>query len=864
MLWLVVVWLPAAPARITGRRDLQSCGSATFVAAPSYCSNYNSRNCYDDVPCGETCEGDGECGTDGWLDNCGGYDVYERSCSPTPSPTATPAPTVTPAPTLEGCALYVVGPVAASQSNQVATVDSLQNYELTFTMELASDWSITGQWMSIITIGDSHGQRFPAVLFHPNGGLHVMQSRSYCDACCCQWGANQATGVIFEAGKTYETKVQVKSNQMTVYVDGIVVGAASGSATYAVTDAAVYVGDPWHPTAKVTLSHICFREVPGLPSPAPTLTRAPTVTPIPTADICGGGPGTSTYDGRTLRCIQLSDGEAVDVLEVEGIVQTCRYHDDNSCPAGFDIWVPRSYEHAKAVVNAVDVEFTYLVGVYRNEDGPNGWPNEGNEEDCGGCTDVAMNSDNYADWVAQGTNRVPWTSVAGSPWFLRSTTYSEPNGNYESGCWLTTNWDDGWVDGEGFSFDDGGCGYCFTKYLCSTNRASTFSPTITPAPTATPAPTPDRCTLYVAGPVVASHGNKVATVDSLQNYELTFTMELASDWSPGGGWHCILHIGNLDRQRLPGLWFHNSQNALHVRQSQSSEWSDYGPYETTGEAFAAGETYDIKVVVQNNQMTVYVDGVVVGTASGSATYTTSAAVYVGGQWHDAAAVTLSQICLKEIVYPSPAPVTPIPTSPRPTTPQSESCQRPSWGCLASYDVYTNTDCDGDGILDHMCTTSINSNRWLILSSEGCPQDWGTSSRAASECAPTTGTYIPGTYRLIGTSMGRSNYGVHYVTYTVTEDGKVEVIDVMHVNTHNQRRRRGRRRHEPAHAPVSAKPTARAGNPCPHGHRGSGPRRRRFRNGPGAGDARPQRHRHFGPTTLTLFPDLPLPTTLPLF
>jgi len=65
--------------------------------------------------------------------------------------------------------------------------------------------------------------------------------------------------------------------------------------------------------------------------------------------------------------------------------------------------------------------------------------------------------------------------------------------------------------------------------------------------------TPDGCALYVAGPVVASSGNQVATVDSLQNYELTFTMELASDWSPGGGWHCILHIGNLDQQRLPGL-----------------------------------------------------------------------------------------------------------------------------------------------------------------------------------------------------------------------------------------------------------------------------------------------------------------------
>ena len=98
MLWLVLLALPAAPAHITGRRELQSCGSATFVAAPSYCSNYNSRNCYDDVPCGETCEGDGECGTDSGLDNCaGGFDVYERSCSS--APTVTPAPTVTLAPT---------------------------------------------------------------------------------------------------------------------------------------------------------------------------------------------------------------------------------------------------------------------------------------------------------------------------------------------------------------------------------------------------------------------------------------------------------------------------------------------------------------------------------------------------------------------------------------------------------------------------------------------------------------------------------------------------------------------------------------------------------------------------------------------
>ena len=91
MLWLVVVRLPAAPA-LTGRRELRSCGSARFVAASS-CYGYNSRNCYDDVPCSGTCEGDGECGTSPYLNNCGWWDdVYERDCSPTQRPTLRPTP----------------------------------------------------------------------------------------------------------------------------------------------------------------------------------------------------------------------------------------------------------------------------------------------------------------------------------------------------------------------------------------------------------------------------------------------------------------------------------------------------------------------------------------------------------------------------------------------------------------------------------------------------------------------------------------------------------------------------------------------------------------------------------------------------
>ena len=65
--------------------------------------------------------------------------------------------------------------------------------------------------------------------------------------------------------------------------------------------------------------------------------------------------------------------------------------------------------------------------------------------------------------------------------------------------------------------------------------------------------------------------------------------------------------------------------------------------------------------------------------------------------------------------------------------EEDKCDRPQSGCLVSHDVYQNFDCDDDGILDHVCSTTINDKKWLVLSSEGCPNDWGTDSRDSSEC-----------------------------------------------------------------------------------------------------------------------------------
>ena len=82
------------------------------------------------------------------------------------------------------------------------------------------------------------------------------------------------------------------------------------------------------------------------PSPAPT-TAIPTISAAPTMDVCSSV-GESDYEGRTLYCFE-AGGEIHNVLRVEDEQTTCRYTDENSCPEGFDIWVPRSYAHLEAV-----------------------------------------------------------------------------------------------------------------------------------------------------------------------------------------------------------------------------------------------------------------------------------------------------------------------------------------------------------------------------------------------------------------------------------------------------------------------------------------------------------------------------------
>merc|ERR1712091_44750 len=119
------------------------------------------------------------------------------------------------------------------------------------------------------------------------------------------------------------------------------------------------------------------------PKPVQKPTAAPTIEPDAPCSVAGSRP----FNGGTLHCVDIGEGQLVDVLTVTSGQRTCRHTDANSCPAGWDLWVPRSYAHAAAVRAAVnDQRYLNVVGVYREQNG------------CGACTGTAMNSDAQEEW----------------------------------------------------------------------------------------------------------------------------------------------------------------------------------------------------------------------------------------------------------------------------------------------------------------------------------------------------------------------------------------------------------------------------------------------------------------------------------
>ena len=70
--------------------DWSPCGTSLEPVDAEDCPRDSDLAACDKVACGVLCEGDGECGTDGGLDNCGGFDVYRKICGEKDEPARAP------------------------------------------------------------------------------------------------------------------------------------------------------------------------------------------------------------------------------------------------------------------------------------------------------------------------------------------------------------------------------------------------------------------------------------------------------------------------------------------------------------------------------------------------------------------------------------------------------------------------------------------------------------------------------------------------------------------------------------------------------------------------------------------------------
>merc|ERR1711907_205909 len=126
-----------------------------------------------------------------------------------------------------------------------------------------------------------------------------------------------------------------------------------------------------------------------------------------------------------------------------------RSTETNSCPDGWKIFSPRNKQDWETVASAVTIN--QLKSPYAIVDITS--PNNG----CGeGCTAHPMNSDNSI----QGNY---WKTRDGSKWWLRSTKYGEPNGDYTANCYMQLHSID---DPNAITFNDGNCNYHSKTYLC--------------------------------------------------------------------------------------------------------------------------------------------------------------------------------------------------------------------------------------------------------------------------------------------------------------------------------------------------------------------------------------------------------------
>jgi len=135
------------------------------------------------------------------------------------------------------------------------------------------------------------------------------------------------------------------------------------------------------------------------------------------------------------------------LLKCQGCLDVYRSLDQNSCPEGTKIFSPRGREDWNTFFNSASPlrSPNWIIDVTRAQD------------QCGGCTDNPMNF--------QDPTQISWVTADNSPWWLRSTAYTEAAGDYKANCYMDLWKDATNPDDVKFTYGNG-CEFHSNSYYC--------------------------------------------------------------------------------------------------------------------------------------------------------------------------------------------------------------------------------------------------------------------------------------------------------------------------------------------------------------------------------------------------------------
>jgi len=154
--------------------------------------------------------------------------------------------------------------------------------------------------------------------------------------------------------------------------------------------------------------------------------------------------------------------------------------------------------------------------------------------------------------------------------------------------------------------------------------------------------------------ITASKGNSIGTVDvqDVMIIEMTVSIGVLNS-SPSELWESVLHIGNTNSERYPGIWFHSAAgtegnlDGFTLSYGTTSNWNPWQDITAAGNKFTNNQVVSYKSIQTQDRLTIIQDGQTLYDGAWNPHPLASAVnVYVGDPWYEPADITITNLMIK--------------------------------------------------------------------------------------------------------------------------------------------------------------------------------------------------------------------------